>query len=107
MLPGIKLQSWQLAKLREHLALESESVRVEEQRLQKLRSKYEEMLRVLEQDKERNTQKLQQERDEFEEFKKEELKQIKNERRVAERQKQAVCSTTNKKEKEELEAARK
>ena len=35
------------------------------------------------------------------------MKQIKNERRVAERQKQAVCSTTNKKEKEELEAAKK
>jgi len=29
ILPGIKLQKWQLAKLKEHFALESESVKVE------------------------------------------------------------------------------
>lgn len=65
------------------------------------------MLSLLELEKEKLSKQFEIQKQQFEEYKKEEMKIIKNEKRIAERQKQAVCNNTSKKDKEELEVAKK
>lgn len=57
------------------------------------------MLTLLELEKNKLTKQFQVQKQEFEQYKKEEMKAIKNQKRIAERQKQAVCNNTSKKDK--------
>ncbi|EAR95261.2 T-complex protein 10 carboxy-terminus containing protein (macronuclear) [Tetrahymena thermophila SB210] len=87
----------------EKLDSEVSKVKLENERVKRMRSKYEDLLKSFNKEKEQFAKQKELEIQELEEWKKEEKKKIQNEKRIADRQQKAMQNMPNRKEREEIE----
>jgi hypothetical protein len=91
----------------EVLNTEISKFKLENERVKKVRRKYEDMMKELNQKTEEFQKKKEQEMQELEEWKEGEKRKIKNEKKLAERQSKALANVPNRKEREEIENLKK
>ena len=91
----------------ESLNSEISKFKLENERVKKIRRKYEDLLKEITKEKEEFEKKKSKEIEEFEAWKNEETKKIKREKKISERQNKVLASMPNRKEREEIENLKK